>query len=58
MVLKVINLVLATAVCVLDLVCYGRSKSNGDKKSARIWFICGILYFVIVIMRVVDLCLM
>lgn len=58
MVLKVVNLVLATAVCVLDLVVYGQSKSVGDKKSARLWLVCGILYFIIVVMRVVDLCLM
>lgn len=54
MILKAINLALATAVCVLNMICFSQERQLGNKRLSWMWFICGVLYFAIVIMRIID----
>ena len=55
MILKAINLALASAVCVLNMICFSQERQLGNKRLSWTWFICGVLYFAIVIMRIIEL---
>lgn len=54
MILKAINLALASAVCVLDMVCFYQERLLGDKRLSWMWFTCGVLYFATVVMRIIE----
>ena len=54
MILKAINLALASAVCVLNMICFSQGRLLGNKRLSWMWFTCGVLYFAIVIMRIVE----
>ena len=54
MILKAINLALASAVCVLDMVCFSQERLLGNKRLSWMWFTCGVLYFAVVIMRIIE----
>lgn len=54
MILKAINLALASAVCVLNMICFSQERQLGNKRLSWTWFICGIFYFAIVIMRIIE----
>lgn len=55
MILKAINLALASAVCVLNMICFSQERQLGNKRLSWMWFICGVLYFAIVIMRIIEI---
>lgn len=55
MILKAINLALASAVCVLNMICFFQERQLGNKRLSWMWFICGVLYFAIVIMRIIEI---
>lgn len=54
MILKAINLALASAVCVLNMICFSQERQLGNKRLSWTWFICGIFYFAIVVMRIIE----
>ena len=54
MILKAINLALASAACVLNMVCFSQERLLGDKRLSWMWFTCGVLYFAVVVMRIIE----
>ena len=54
MILKAINLALASAICVVNMICFSQERQLGDKRLSWMWFICGVLYFAVVIMRIIE----
>lgn len=54
MILKAINLALASAVCVLNMICFSQGRVLGNKRLSWMWFTCGVLYFAIVVMRIIE----
>lgn len=54
MILKVINLALASAVCVLSVVRFSQERLLGNKRLSWTWFIFGVFYFAIVVMRIIE----
>ena len=54
MFLKAINLAVASAACVLNMMCFSQERQLGDKRLSWMWFTCGVLYFAVVIMRIIE----